>query len=87
MVQQDYFLQRIANSGNSSVEFQVVFENEKFTIKDSILTRLNEKGKKEEIIEDTKLSGSKFYYGASHMKLINQFYDLYHQIILMIMFM
>ena len=28
-----------SNFGNSSVELQVVFENEKFTIKDSILTR------------------------------------------------
>ena len=48
MVQQDCSLQRIANFGNSSVELQVVFEKEKFTIKDSILTRLNEEGKKEE---------------------------------------
>ena len=60
--------------GNSSVELQVVFENAKFTIKDSILTRLNEEGKKERMVEDAKLPGSKFYYGASHMKLINHFY-------------
>lgn len=64
-----------ANAGNSSVELQVSFEKEKFTIKDSILTRLNENGKKEEIIEDTKLPGTKFYYGASHVKLINHFYS------------
>jgi predicted dehydrogenase len=64
-----------ANSGNSSVELQVVFETAKFTIKDSILTRMNENGKKEEIIEDKKLPGSKFYYGASHTKLINHFYS------------
>jgi UDP-N-acetyl-2-amino-2-deoxyglucuronate dehydrogenase len=63
-----------ANAVNSSVELQVVFEKEKFTIKDSILTRLNENGKKEEIIEDQKLHGTKFYYGAGHTKLINQFY-------------
>jgi UDP-N-acetyl-2-amino-2-deoxyglucuronate dehydrogenase len=63
-----------ANSINSSVELQVIFENEKFTIKDSTLTRVNENDKKEEIIEDTKLAGSKFYYGASHAKLINRFY-------------
>ncbi|MCQ6275641.1 Gfo/Idh/MocA family oxidoreductase [Bacillus sp. V3B] len=61
--------------GNSSVELQVVFENEKFTIKDSSLTRLNENGKKEKMIEDAKLPGAKFYYGASHVKLINQFYS------------
>ena len=35
--------------GNSSVELQVVFEKGKFTIKDSILTRVNEEGKKERI--------------------------------------
>ena len=63
-----------SNFGNSSVELQVVFENAKFTIKDSILTRLNEEGKKERMVEDAKLPGSKFYYGASHMKLINKFY-------------
>jgi UDP-N-acetyl-2-amino-2-deoxyglucuronate dehydrogenase len=44
------------------------------TIKDNILTKLNEEtGKKEEIIEDNKLLGEKFYCGASHGKLINQF--------------
>lgn len=64
-----------ANSENSSVELQVTFENEKFTIKDSILTRVNESGKKEELVEDMKLPGTKFYYGASHLKLINKFYD------------
>ena len=63
-----------ANSENSSVEFQVIFEKEKFTIKDSILTRENEDGRKEEMIEDKKLPGTKFYYGASHAKLINHFY-------------
>lgn len=65
----------IGNAANSSVEFQVVLENGKFTIKDSILTRLNDNDKKEEIIEDAKLAGSKFYYGASHAKLINKFYS------------
>ena len=35
---------------------------------------MNEEGKKERMIEDAKLPGSKFYYGASHAKLINQFY-------------
>lgn len=64
-----------SNFGNSSVELQVVFENAKFTIKDSILTRVNEDGIKERMIEDAKLPGTKFYYGASHMKLIHQFYS------------
>ncbi|WP_438349693.1 Gfo/Idh/MocA family protein [Paenibacillus sp. FA6] len=64
-----------SNFGNSSVELQVVFENEKFTIKDSTLTRVNENGKKEKMVEDAKLPGAKFYYGASHMRLINHFYS------------
>jgi UDP-N-acetyl-2-amino-2-deoxyglucuronate dehydrogenase len=64
-----------ANTENSSVELQVVLEKGKFTIKDSTLTRLNENGKKEEIMEDRKLPGTKFYYGASHTKIINHFYS------------
>lgn len=68
------FFATVANSGNSSVELQVIFEKAKFTIKDSILTKENEQGKKEELIEDRKLPGSKFYYGASHEKLIHHFY-------------
>ena len=32
------------------------------------------RAKRKELIEDEKLPGSKFYYGASHMKIINQFY-------------
>ena len=64
-----------SNFGNSSVELQVQLEKGKFTIKDSILTKVNEEGQKERMVEDTKLPGSKFYYGASHMKLINHFYS------------
>ncbi|MEH7306592.1 Gfo/Idh/MocA family protein [Neobacillus drentensis] len=68
------FFSTNGNAVNSSVELQVIFEKGKFTIKDSILTRVNEEGKKEELVEDAKLPGSKFYYGASHAKTINQFY-------------
>ncbi|WP_203247613.1 Gfo/Idh/MocA family protein [Sporosarcina beigongshangi] len=68
------FFATVTNATNSSVEFQVILEKGKLTIKDSILTKENEQGKKVEIIEDTKLPGSKFYYGASHAKLINHFY-------------
>lgn len=69
------FFATVTNATNSSVEFQVVLEKGKLTIKDSILTMTNEEDKKQEVIEDTKLPGSKFYYGASHVKLIDQFYD------------
>ncbi|WP_419954294.1 Gfo/Idh/MocA family protein [Neobacillus niacini] len=64
-----------ANVDNSSVELEVLFEKERFIIKDSILTRVNEAGEKEELMEDAKLPGSKHYYGASHAKTINQFYS------------
>ena len=69
------FFATVTNASNSSVEFQVILEKGKLTIKDSILTRENEEGKKVEVIEDMKLPGAKFYYGASHAKLINHFYD------------
>jgi predicted dehydrogenase len=63
-----------ANSENSSVELEAVFERGRFTIKNSKLMITNEDGMTEEIVEDTKLPGAKFYYGASHAKLINHFY-------------
>lgn len=64
-----------SNAANSSVEIQVILENGTFTIKDSILTKINKDGQKEEMIEDSKLSGTKFYYGASHIKIIHTFYS------------
>ncbi|MFS0820134.1 Gfo/Idh/MocA family protein [Bacillus sp. 1P02SD] len=60
---------------NSSVEFQVILEKGKLTIKDSVLSITDSEGVKKRLIEDSKLPGSKFYYGASHDTLINQFYD------------
>jgi predicted dehydrogenase len=68
------FFATVTNAVNSSVEFQVILEKGKLTIKDSILTKTTDEGTKEKVIEDTKLPGTKFYYGASHVKLINQFY-------------
>lgn len=68
------FFATIANAGNSSVELQVLFEKAKLTIKDSVLTKVNDQGQKVPIIEDAKVPGTKFYYGASHSKLINHFY-------------
>lgn len=63
-----------AFTDNSSVEIQVITEKEKFTIKDSRLYFTNDEEQKEVIIEDDKLPGSKFYYGAGHMQLIDRFY-------------
>ncbi len=67
------------NSVNSSVEFQAILEKGKFTIKDSILYQTDDNGQKVKLVEDSKLPGSKFYYGASHVKLINQFYTCIEQ--------
>ena len=69
-----FFFATNANVNNSSVELEVIFDNQKLTIKDSILYKEDEDGKKVEIMEDTKMPGSKFYYGASHLKLIDKFY-------------
>ncbi|MGI8348863.1 Gfo/Idh/MocA family protein [Niallia circulans] len=69
-----FFFATNANGNNSSVELQIVCENQKLTIKDNMLTILDKNGKKIVIEEDTMLYGSKFYYGASHKKLIDGFY-------------
>src|SRR5690625_184478 len=68
------FFATITNAADSSIELQVLCEKGKFTIKDSILTKVNDQGKKEEVIEDERLEGEKFYYGAGHGILINHFY-------------
>ncbi|MGW6300932.1 Gfo/Idh/MocA family protein [Peribacillus butanolivorans] len=72
---QGLFFATIANAENDSVELQVLLEKGKFTIKDSILFSVNEEGKVKRIAEDAKMPGSKFYYGASHAKLIDIFYE------------
>ena len=69
------FFATISNERNSSVELQVTFKEEKFTIKDSVLTRVDEEGNKIEIARDDKVPGTKFYYGASHARLMQQFYQ------------
>ncbi|PWU69491.1 Gfo/Idh/MocA family protein [Gracilibacillus dipsosauri] len=69
------FFATVSNAQNSSIEFQVMLEKAILTIKDSILTITTEDGQKKRVTEDTKLPGSKFYYGASHAKLIAHFYQ------------
>ncbi|KIH70808.1 Gfo/Idh/MocA family protein [Salinicoccus roseus] len=69
------FFATVTNAVNSSVEFQVILEKGKLTIKDNILTAADDSGRKVKIVEDEALPGEKFYYGASHSKLINQFYE------------
>ncbi len=62
-------------TSNSSVEIEVLTDEARFNIKDSILTIIDNSGEETKIIQDTKLPGTKFYYGASHAKLINYFYN------------
>ncbi|WYP26509.1 Gfo/Idh/MocA family oxidoreductase [Alkalihalobacillus sp. FSL W8-0930] len=64
-----------ANATNDSVELQITFEQGECIIKDSVLTKKLADGKKVFVVEDEKVAGTKFYYGASHAKLIHQFYQ------------
>lgn len=69
------FLATIANYTNESVQISVQLEKASFLITDNILYRIREDGSKEILCEDAKLPGTKFYYGASHSKLIALFYE------------
>ena len=69
------FLATIANYTNESVQLSVQLEKAAFLIMDNTLFRIQEDGTKKVLCEDAKLPGTKFYYGASHSKLINLFYD------------
>lgn len=68
------FFATIANAANSSVELEVILEKGMFIIRDSKLYRQVD-GELIELAEDEKLSGAKHYYGASHAKLIDRYYD------------
>ena len=69
------FYATIANSVNSSVELDVVLEKGRFMIKENRLLKINNDDHIEVIIEDEKLPGSKSYYGASHCRAIEKFYN------------
>lgn len=62
-----------ANPYNSSVELEVVLEKARLVIRDNILYRWDEEGQ-HILVEDEKVQGTKFYYGASHKNLIQTFY-------------
>lgn len=68
------FLATNANYKNESVQISVQLEQADFLIMDNILYRVEEDGNKTKLVEDARLPGSKFYYGASHGKLIGKFY-------------
>ena len=73
------FYATVANTVNSSVEIEVILEKGVLSIKDSFLTLTDHEGIETTIIEDSKLPGSKFYYGASHSHLISHFYRCIEQ--------
>lgn len=68
------FFATIANATNSSVELEIILENGMFIIRDGKLYR-HVDGELVELAEDEKLSGVKHYYGASHSKLIDSYYN------------
>ena len=63
-----------ANYKNESVQIGVQLEKADFAIIENVLYRVAQDGSREALCEDARLPGTKFYYGASHAKLIGKFY-------------
>ncbi len=76
---QGLFSATVANYKNESVQLSVQLEGAEFAIIDNVLYRLMPDGTQQRLVEDARLEGSKFYYGASHSKLIKKFYDAIEQ--------
>ncbi len=68
------FMATNANFKNESVQIIVQLEQAEFEILSNTLYQVMADGSRVKLIEDAKLSGSKFYYGASHSKIIAEFY-------------
>ena len=69
------FMATNANFKNEGVELSVDLEQGSFRMCDNVLYRVEANGAEHKLAEDAKLPGSKFYYGASHDKLIRRFYE------------
>lgn len=69
------FMATNANYKNECVQIGIQLEQAEFQITDNILYQIEPDGTKKKLVEDRKLPGSKFYYGASHEKLIRKFYQ------------
>lgn len=63
-----------ANYTNESVQIRVATEKAIFHIEDDILVRIQPDGGREKLCENEKMPGAKFYFGASHSKLVARFY-------------
>lgn len=61
------------NWTNESVQIRVALENAVFHIEDNTLYRINKDSSREVITKAPVLEGIKFYYGASHSRMIERF--------------
>ena len=61
------------NWTNESVQIRVAMEKGVFHIEDNTLFQINKDGSREVICKAPVLEGIKFYYGASHSKMIERF--------------
>lgn len=73
------FFATIADYKNDSVQIEVALEKGDFQIRDNVLYQLLSDGQKKRLMEDKKMPGTKFYYGASHDRLIGEFYQALEQ--------
>ncbi len=62
------------NWTNESVQIRVAMEKGVFHIEDNTLYKVNPDSSRDVIVRAPKLEGIKFYYGASHARLIARFY-------------
>ena len=62
------------NWTNESVQIRVALEKGVFHIEDNTLYRIHPDSSREVLVQAPKLEGIKFYYGASHARLIARFY-------------
>ena len=63
------------NWANESVQIRVAMEKGTFHIEDNTLSKIEADGSRTVICRAPKLEGIKFYYGASHTRLIARFYN------------
>ena len=61
------------NWTNESVQIRVALEKEVFHIEDSTLYRVNPDASREVVVKAPVLEGIKFYYGASHSRMVERF--------------
>ena len=63
------------NWTNESVQIRVAMEKGVFHIEDNTLYKIEADSSRTVICKAPKLEGIKFYYGASHTRLVARFYE------------